>query len=66
MSSFTRGFTGRDRTLDPRLPPGQYEAGATWPILTAEATPSIDLAARPRRAVRHPFARLGTFSRGSR
>jgi DMSO/TMAO reductase YedYZ molybdopterin-dependent catalytic subunit len=44
MSSFTRGFTGRDRTLDPRLPPGQYDAGATWPVLTAEATPSIDLA----------------------
>lgn len=37
---FTRGFTGR-RQRDPRLPPGQYDAGADWPILHAESTPSI-------------------------
>ena len=35
----TRGFTSRAR--DPRLPPGQYDAGTTWPVLTAEPTPSI-------------------------
>jgi DMSO/TMAO reductase YedYZ molybdopterin-dependent catalytic subunit len=39
----TRGFVGRGRAArDPRLPPGQYDAGADWPVLHAEATPSID------------------------
>ena len=38
--AFTRGFTGR-RQQDPRLPPGQYDAGADWPVLSAESTPSI-------------------------
>ena len=42
----TRGFTGRRRPADParaeRLPPGQYDAGADWPALTAEATPQVD------------------------
>jgi len=39
MAGFTRGFTGRGRAeRDPRLPPGQYDSGADWPILTAEAT----------------------------
>jgi DMSO/TMAO reductase YedYZ molybdopterin-dependent catalytic subunit len=38
--AFTRGFTGR-RQRDPRLPPGQYDAGAEWPVLSAESTPSI-------------------------
>ena len=38
--AFTRGFTGR-RPRDPRLPPGQYDAGADWPVLSAESTPSI-------------------------
>jgi DMSO/TMAO reductase YedYZ molybdopterin-dependent catalytic subunit len=44
MSRFTRGFTGRPRPDDPgrRLPPGQYDAGSTWPVLNAEVTPSID------------------------
>lgn len=38
----TRGFVGRRRTeRDPRLPPGQYDTGADWPVLTAEATPRI-------------------------
>jgi DMSO/TMAO reductase YedYZ molybdopterin-dependent catalytic subunit len=38
--ALTRGFTGR-RQRDPRLPPGQYDAGADWPVLHAESTPSI-------------------------
>lgn len=44
MARFTRGFTGRQSLRDPRLPPGQYDAGTTWPVLTAEATPNIDTA----------------------
>ena len=39
----TRGFSGR-RSRDHRLPPGQYDAGDQWPVLYAEATPSIDVA----------------------
>jgi DMSO/TMAO reductase YedYZ molybdopterin-dependent catalytic subunit len=42
MKRFTRGFTGRARTADARLPPGQYDTGRSWPTLTAEATPKID------------------------
>ena len=38
--TFTRGFSGR-RARDPRLPPGQYDAGRDWPVLTAEATPNL-------------------------
>ena len=39
----TRGFTGRHhRERDPRLPPGQYDVGADWPVLTAEVTPRLD------------------------
>jgi DMSO/TMAO reductase YedYZ molybdopterin-dependent catalytic subunit len=39
----TRGFLGRNRgPRDPRLPPGQYDTGKSWPVLTAEATPRID------------------------
>ena len=42
----TRGFLGRGRAgRDPRLPPGQYDTGRQWPVLTAEATPKIDAAA---------------------
>ncbi len=37
----TRGFTGRRRARDERLPPGQYDAGTQWPVLTAEATPYL-------------------------
>lgn len=41
----TRGFTGRERRgEDERLPPGQYDTGAGWPVLTAELTPQVDLA----------------------
>jgi DMSO/TMAO reductase YedYZ molybdopterin-dependent catalytic subunit len=44
MPRVTRGFAGRGRTRDPRLPPGQYDTGGAWPVLTAEATPKIDTA----------------------
>ncbi|WP_242494694.1 molybdopterin-dependent oxidoreductase [Nocardioides zhouii] len=39
----TRGFRRR-RPDGPegRLPPGQYDTGAGWPVLTAEATPRIE------------------------
>jgi DMSO/TMAO reductase YedYZ molybdopterin-dependent catalytic subunit len=38
----TRGFKGRGQaTRDPRLPPGQYDTGRQWPVLTAEVTPKI-------------------------
>lgn len=39
----TRGFHRRG-TDDPsnRLPPGQYDVGSAWPVLTAEATPRLD------------------------
>jgi DMSO/TMAO reductase YedYZ molybdopterin-dependent catalytic subunit len=40
--AFTRGFRGRGQALrDPRLPPGQYDAGSAWPVLTAEPTPKL-------------------------
>ena len=42
MSKFTRGFLGRSHEArDPRLPPGQYDTGSSWPVLTAEATPKL-------------------------
>ena len=40
----TRGFVGRRRGQERRLPPGQYDTGGSWPVLTAEATPRIDTA----------------------
>ena len=43
MGRFTRGFTGRGRPGDSRLPPGQYDTGRSWPVLTAEATPTLDV-----------------------
>jgi DMSO/TMAO reductase YedYZ molybdopterin-dependent catalytic subunit len=35
---------GRTRSTgrDPRLPPGQYDAGSGFPVLTAEVTPRVD------------------------
>ncbi len=40
--AITRGFRGRGQARrDPRLPPGQYDAGSTWPVLTAEPTPKL-------------------------
>jgi DMSO/TMAO reductase YedYZ molybdopterin-dependent catalytic subunit len=44
MARFTRGFSGRGRTDDGRLPPGQYDTGRSWPVLTAEVTPKLDTA----------------------
>ena len=39
----TRGFLGRRRPQQPdRLPPGQYDVGRDWPVLTAEVTPHLD------------------------
>src|SRR5438270_12443306 len=37
----TRGFLSRRRERDPRLPPGQYDVGNDWPVLTAEPTPRV-------------------------
>ena len=31
----------RAAELDPRLPPGQYDTGNSWPVLTAEARPRL-------------------------
>jgi DMSO/TMAO reductase YedYZ molybdopterin-dependent catalytic subunit len=43
VTRFTRGFSGRGAVQrDPRLLPGQYDAGHNWPVLTAEVTPRID------------------------
>jgi len=43
MSGPTRGFLGRGRAArDPRLPPGQYDTGSDFPVLTAEVTPRLD------------------------
>jgi DMSO/TMAO reductase YedYZ molybdopterin-dependent catalytic subunit len=43
MARFTRGFTGRRQAeRAPRLPPGQYDTGSQWPVLTAEVTPRLD------------------------
>jgi DMSO/TMAO reductase YedYZ molybdopterin-dependent catalytic subunit len=46
MNRVTRGFTGRRRSADrgARLPPGQYDTGNDWPVLTAEVTPKLDTA----------------------
>jgi DMSO/TMAO reductase YedYZ molybdopterin-dependent catalytic subunit len=44
MARITRGFTGRRSGRDERLPPGQYDVGSDWPVLTAEPTPHLDVA----------------------
>jgi DMSO/TMAO reductase YedYZ molybdopterin-dependent catalytic subunit len=44
MAKFTRGFSSRRSSQDPRLPPGQYDTGTSWPVLAAEPTPQLDLA----------------------
>jgi DMSO/TMAO reductase YedYZ molybdopterin-dependent catalytic subunit len=41
MAKPTRGFTARRRPARDDLPPGQYDTGSTWPVLTAEATPHL-------------------------
>jgi DMSO/TMAO reductase YedYZ molybdopterin-dependent catalytic subunit len=45
MAIASRGFGGRGRSKDrdPRLPPGQYDVGRDWPVLTAEVTPRFTL-----------------------
>jgi DMSO/TMAO reductase YedYZ molybdopterin-dependent catalytic subunit len=45
MAKFTRGFTGR-KSHEPQawLPPGQYDVGGSWPVLTAEVTPELSSA----------------------
>ena len=43
MSGFTRGFLGRHQAQrDPRLPPGQYDVGNDFPVLSAEVTPRLE------------------------
>jgi DMSO/TMAO reductase YedYZ molybdopterin-dependent catalytic subunit len=46
VAKFTRGFLGRSSAgaRDARLPPGQYDVGRAWPVLTAEPTPKLDTA----------------------
>jgi DMSO/TMAO reductase YedYZ molybdopterin-dependent catalytic subunit len=40
----TRGFFRRSADGEGhRLPPGQYDVGGSWPVLTAEATPKVEL-----------------------
>jgi DMSO/TMAO reductase YedYZ molybdopterin-dependent catalytic subunit len=42
VARFTRGFVGRSAAArDRRLPPGQYDTGKSWPVLTAEVTPRL-------------------------
>jgi DMSO/TMAO reductase YedYZ molybdopterin-dependent catalytic subunit len=41
MAIVSRGFQGRRRPSDHRLPPGQYETG-DFPVLSAGPTPRID------------------------
>ena len=42
MAKPTRGFLKREsRVREAWLPPGQYDVGNTWPVLTAEATPRL-------------------------
>lgn len=43
MSTYTRGFTGRRRERDDRLPPGQTKVD-DWPVLSAGPSPRIDTA----------------------
>src|SRR4051795_4403082 len=38
-TTFRRLFGTGER--DPRLPPGQYDAGSTFPVLTAEVSPRL-------------------------
>jgi DMSO/TMAO reductase YedYZ molybdopterin-dependent catalytic subunit len=43
MAGFSRGFMGRHPTdHGDRLPPGQYDVGGGFPVLTAEVTPRLD------------------------
>jgi DMSO/TMAO reductase YedYZ molybdopterin-dependent catalytic subunit len=45
MVKLTRGFAPRaSRVRAAWLPPGQYDIGDAWPVLTAEVTPDLDTA----------------------
>jgi DMSO/TMAO reductase YedYZ molybdopterin-dependent catalytic subunit len=45
MVKLTRGFASlRSKARGPWLPPGQYDIGDAWPVLTAEVTPHLDTA----------------------
>ena len=37
----TRGFVGRRDANARTLPPGQYDVGDDWPVLSAEVTPNV-------------------------
>jgi DMSO/TMAO reductase YedYZ molybdopterin-dependent catalytic subunit len=39
---FNRGFGGHRRPTREGLPPGQYDVGDNWPVLTAEVTPRVN------------------------
>jgi len=41
----TRGFVGRRRPPGRALPPGQYDVGDDWPVLSAEVTPQLRIEA---------------------
>jgi DMSO/TMAO reductase YedYZ molybdopterin-dependent catalytic subunit len=42
MARFTRGFHKRESQVRASwLPPGQYDVGDVWPVLTAEVTPRL-------------------------
>ena len=44
MSFLSRGFKGRRRSGPPgRLPPGQYDVGSDFPVLSAGPVPEIEL-----------------------
>ena len=47
MSSLHAGIHGPWPRANARLPPGQYDTGTSWPVLTAEVTPRIDTALGP-------------------
>ena len=42
MAAISRGFTGRRREASNRLPPGQYDTGSSFPVLSAGPTPKTD------------------------
>jgi DMSO/TMAO reductase YedYZ molybdopterin-dependent catalytic subunit len=44
MGNPFRRPAGRGSVRDPRLPPGQYDTGSGFPVLTAEVTPRLDTA----------------------
>ena len=45
MSVVSRGFGRHEVRRDERLPPGQYDVGASFPVLSAGPTPRTPLAA---------------------